>query len=179
MPLRYICIKLLEGDKGSRKADCQFSKYNQIIARRDKERNYVETSQEDTESSYQCKIWIYGREELKETLDEKPNKIDKSKLIDSIVTNKYIGFPVFFLFLWIMFEATFRLGNYPMEWIESIVGWIGNLVRSSMSPGPLKDLIVDGIIRCGRSNSISPNIVILYLFIAFMEDSATCHAQPL
>lgn len=173
LPLRYICIKLLEGDKEAERQIANSPKYNQIIARRDKERNYIEKLlREDTESAFTNARYGFIAGVLKETLDEKPNKIDKSKLIDSIVTNKYIGFPVFFLFLWIMFEATFRLGNYPMEWIESIVGWIGNLVRSSMSPGPLKDLIVDGIIGgVGGVIVFLPNIVILYLFIAFMEDS--------
>lgn len=62
-----------------------------------------------------------------------------------------------------MFEATFRLGNYPMEWIENLVSFIGNLIRSNMSPGPLKDLVVDGIIGgVGGVIVFLPNIVILY-----------------
>ena len=71
-----------------------------------------------------------------------------------------------------MFEATFRLGEYPMEWIESFVGWIGEFVRGNMSEGPLKDLLVDGIIGgVGGVIVFLPNILILYAFISFMEDS--------
>ena len=74
--------------------------------------------------------------------------------------------------MWIMFEATFRLGEYPMEWIESFVGWIGEFVRGNMSEGPLKDLLVDGIIGgVGGVIVFLPNILILYAFISFMEDS--------
>ena len=173
LPLRYICVKLLEGDKEAERHISKSPKHDQIIARRDKERNYIEKLlREDTESAFTNARYGFIAGGLKETLDDKPEKVDKGKLIDSIVTNKYLGFPIFFLFLWIMFEATFRLGNYPMEWIESIVSWIGNLVRSNMSPGPLKDLIVDGIIGgVGGVIVFLPNIVILYLFIAFMEDS--------
>ena len=74
--------------------------------------------------------------------------------------------------MWVMFEATFRLGEYPMEWIESFVGWIGEFVRGNMSEGPLKDLLVDGIIGgVGGVIVFLPNILILYAFISFMEDS--------
>lgn len=173
LPLRYICIKLLEGDKEAEKQITNSPKHNQIITRRDKERNYIEKLlREDTESAFTNARYGFIAGGLKETLDEKPETIDKSKLIDFIVTNKYLGFPIFFLFLWVMFEATFRLGNYPMEWIESLVSLTGNTVRSSMTPGPLKDLIVDGIIGgVGGVIVFLPNIVILYLFISFMEDS--------
>lgn len=173
IPLRYICIKLLEGDQEAEKQISNSPQHDQIIARRNKERHYIEKLlREDTESAFTNARYGFIAGGLKETLDEKPKTVDKSKLIDSIVTNKYLGFPIFFLFLWVMFETTFRLGNYPMEWIESLVAWIGNLVRSNMSPGPLKDLIVDGIIGgVGGVIVFLPNIVILYLFIAFMEDS--------
>ncbi|MDD4697937.1 MAG: ferrous iron transport protein B, partial [Fermentimonas sp.] len=173
LPLRYICVKLLEGDKEAEKQITNSPKHNQIITRRDKERNYIEKLlREDTESAFTNARYGFIAGGLKETLDEKPETIDKSKLIDFIVTNKYLGFPIFFLFLWVMFEATFRLGNYPMEWIESLVSLTGNTVRSSMTPGPLKDLIVDGIIGgVGGVIVFLPNIVILYLFISFMEDS--------
>ena len=71
-----------------------------------------------------------------------------------------------------MFETTFKLGNYPMEWIESLVSFLGNSIRDNMAEGPLKDLLVDGIIGgVGGVIVFLPNIVILYLFISFMEDS--------
>ncbi len=173
LPLRYICVKLLEGDIEAEKQIANSPKHELIIARRDKERSYIEKLlREDPESAFTNARYGFIAGGLKETLEEKPSSVDKSKHIDSIVTDKYLGFPIFFLFLWIMFEATFRLGNYPMEWIESFVAWTGNLVRGSMSPGPLKDLIVDGIIGgVGGVIVFLPNIVILYLFIAFMEDS--------
>lgn len=74
--------------------------------------------------------------------------------------------------MWVMFEATFVLGAYPMEWIESGVGWLGSLIEKFMEPGPLKDLLVDGVIGgVGSVIVFLPNILILYLFISFMEDS--------
>ena len=109
---------------------------------------------------------------LKQTLKEKTNESDTTRIIDAIVTNKYVGFPLFFFFMWVMFECTFRLGGYPMTWIESGVTYIGNFVRGIMSDGMLKDLIVDGVIGgVGGVIVFLPNILILYAFISFMEDS--------
>lgn len=173
MPLRYICIKLLEGDQDIEKNVRELSGYEAIIARRDKERVYIEKLlREDPESAFTNARYGFIAGGLKETLTEKIHFADKTRLIDSIVTNKYVGFPMFFLFLWIMFEATFRLGNYPMAWIEWLVAGLGNVIRNNMTEGPLKALIVDGIVGgVGGVIVFLPNIVILYLFIAFMEDS--------
>ena len=85
---------------------------------------------------------------------------------------RVLGIPIFLGFMWIMFEATFRLGDYPMQWIESLVAWLGDSVREYMTAGPLKDMIVDGIIGgVGGVIVFLPNILILYTFISFMEDS--------
>jgi ferrous iron transport protein B len=74
--------------------------------------------------------------------------------------------------MWLMFWATFQIGSYPMSWIESIVGWISDIVSTYMPEGPFKDLLVDGIIGgVGSVIVFLPNILILYLFISFMEDS--------
>lgn len=173
MPLRYISIKILEGDNDIEQWVHTLPQQKQIFARRDKERVYIEKLlREDPESAFTNARYGFIAGGLKETLTEKTQFSEKTKLIDSIVTHKYIGFPLFFLFLWIMFEATFRLGNYPMEWIEWLVEQLGNLVRNNMTEGPLKALIVDGIIGgVGGVIVFLPNIVILYLFISFMEDS--------
>jgi len=173
MPLRYFCIKLLEGDKEVEERLPGLPDNHSIFLRREKERLYIEKLlREDPESAFTNARYGFIAGGLKETLSEKTLFTDNTKLIDTLVTHKYFGFPFFFLFLWIMFEATFRLGSYPMGWIEWLVAQLGNLFRGTMGEGPLKDLIVDGIIGgVGGVIVFLPNIVILYLFIAFMEDS--------
>ncbi|NCC91207.1 MAG: ferrous iron transport protein B, partial [Spirochaetia bacterium] len=173
MPLRYLSIKLLEGDKEVERKIRQLPEQEKILARRDKERAYMEKLlREDPESTFTNARYGFIAGGLKETLSEKTHFADNTRLIDTLVTHKYLGFPLFFLFLWVMFEATFRLGGYPMAAIEWLVEQLGNLVRGNMAEGPLKDLIVDGIIGgVGGVIVFLPNIVILYLFIAFMEDS--------
>ena len=105
-------------------------------------------------------------------MDKQEDTARTTRVIDSIVTHRVWGYPIFFLFLYLMFEGTFILGDYPMQGIEWLVGALGSLVRDNMSEGPLKDLLVDGIIGgVGGVIVFLPNILILYFFISLMEDS--------
>ena len=173
MPLRYLCIKLLENDKDIQRAVGSLPNHKAIFARTERERNYIENLlREDPESAFTNARYGFVAGGLRETLSEKINISDTTRILDNIVTNKYFGFPLFFVFMWIMFEATFTLGSYPMEWIEWVVQLIGNFIRTNMADGPLKDLLVDGIVGgVGGVIVFLPNIVILYAFISFMEDS--------
>ena len=112
---------------------------------------------------------MYPVSSMKETYKESPvNRRRKTEYIDAIVTHKLFGFPIFLLFLFVTFFATFSLGSYPMEWIEAGVGALGEFVDNQMSAGPLKDLLVDGIIGgVGSVIVFLPNILILFLFISF------------
>ena len=99
---------------------------------------------------------------------------DKSwtEKIDSVVTNKWAAFPIFIVILYLIFQATFSLGNYPMNWIDFLVGKFGEFVSSFMKEGWLKDLVVDGIIAgVGSVLVFLPNILILYFFLSIMEDT--------
>jgi ferrous iron transport protein B len=171
---RYLSIKLLEGDPEIERFIQTLPGSETIIEERD--RNVVQIEElllEDSETAFTNARYGFISGALRETYEQ--NKIKEAtstQIIDLFVTHKVLGFPIFILFMWIMFEATFRLGAYPMEWIENLVSWIGNFVRGNMSEGPLKDLLVDGIIGgVGGVIVFLPNILILYLFISFMEDS--------
>jgi ferrous iron transport protein B len=95
-----------------------------------------------------------------------------SNAIDAIVTHRIFGYPIFILVMWLMFYCTFRLGSYPQEWIEQLVTLLGQTLESWLPDGILKDLVCDGIIGgVGSVIVFLPNIMILYLFISFMEDS--------
>ena len=171
---RYLSIKLLEGDPEIERFIQTLPGSETIIEERDRNVTQIEELLlEDSETAFTNARYGFISGALRETYEQ--NKIKEAtstQIIDLFVTHKVLGFPIFILFMWIMFEATFRLGAYPMEWIENLVGWIGNFVRGNMSEGPLKDLLVDGIIGgVGGVIVFLPNILILYLFISFMEDS--------
>lgn len=172
-PRRYMSVKLIEKDKDVEAYVKSLPHHKKIFEQRDIEiRSVEETLGEDTESALTNARYGFIAGGLKETLKEKVSESDRTRILDSIVTNKYWGFPLFFFFMWVMFECTFRLGGYPMEWIENGVALLGNYIRGTMADGMLKDLVVDGIIGgVGGVIVFLPNILILYAFISFMEDS--------
>ena len=115
----------------------------------------------------------HGIEEMQEHLKKYPELYRRysTRVIDHVLTNKYFGFPIFFLVLLVMFTATFVLGQYPMDWIEAGVDWLGQFISTNMPDGPVKDMIVDGIIGgVGAVIVFLPQILILYFFISYMED---------
>lgn len=171
---RYLAVKLLERDPEIELFIKRLPASEEILKERDKQATLIENLlKEDPETALTNARYGFISGALKETFEENEiEQVNQTRLIDLFLTNKIFGFPFFILFMWIMFEATFRLGAYPMEWIEWLVGQVGAFVRQYMGEGPLKDLLVDGIIGgVGGVIVFLPNILILYFFISFMEDS--------
>ncbi len=171
---RFIAIKLLEKDKKIRDLVSLMPNGNQILETSSKLIKQLEQSlKEDTEVLIADARYGFIAGALKETYQEgKVDKFEKTKLIDSIVTNKYLGFPIFFFVLWLTFETTFVVGNYFAGWLEWLVNWTGQQLTNYMPPGILKDLLVDGIISgVGSVLVFLPNILILFFFISIMEDT--------
>ncbi|MDR1273702.1 MAG: ferrous iron transport protein B [Odoribacteraceae bacterium] len=110
---------------------------------------------------------------LKETYRE--TRVDKHRrttYIDSVLTHKILGIPLFLFFLFVTFFVTFALGNYPKEWIEQGVVALNRLVKNGMGEGMLRDMLIDGIINgVGGVIVFLPHILILFFFISFMEDT--------
>lgn len=171
---RYLAIKLLEGDSEVVKLLQSDPNYPQWQAISQKEAARIETEMgEDVESAIANQKYGFIAGALKETYTPGRANIGiRSNYADRILTNKWLGFPIFILLMWAMFEATFTLGEYPMGWIESAVAYIGTLVEQYMPTGALKDLLIDGVIGgVGGVIVFLPNILILFLIISFMEDS--------
>lgn len=171
---RYLSIKLLEKDSEVEKLIKEYPTGEQVLKVRDKNCAQIESLlEEDCETSLTDARYGFISGALRETFEQnKIREATSTQLIDLIVTHKVLGFPIFILFMWLMFEATFQLGDYPMQGIEWLVEQFGNLIRTHMAEGPLKDLLVDGIIGgVGGVIVFLPNILILYAFISFMEDS--------
>lgn len=173
---RFLSIKLLEKDSNIENFVKSLPNGEEIIATRDKAAEYIMTeTKEDSETAIMNAKYGIIHGALHEAGCEEGTRTDTYQLthvLDSLITNKYVGFPIFFLFLYIMFEVTFTLGQYPMDWIEAGVNALGGLVKSTMPDGPLKDMIADGAIAgVGAVIVFLPQILILYFFISFMEDS--------
>ena len=173
---RYLAIKLLEHDKSAEAFVGKFPSASKIIAARDEAARRV---QEETLNDSETAImdakygFIHGAlEEAGYEMGIAHDTYHLTHLFDRIITHKYLGFPLFILLLWLMFATTFSLGQYPMDWIDAGVAWIGEKLGQIMPAGPLRDMLIDGVIGgVGAVIIFLPQILILYLFISFMEDS--------
>lgn len=172
---RYMAIKLLENDKeveslveGTKDAKAIFE-----LRDREVERLAEVFPGEDVASLIAGESYGFISGALAETMEQNPvDSADTTRVLDAIVTNRLFGFPIFLAIMAFIFWATFSVGQYPMDWIEAAVGWLGSLVEQYMPDGPLKDLIGDGIIGgVGGVIVFLPNILILYFCLSFLEDS--------
>ena len=192
---RFLAIKLLENDRqleqyaaerdpdgsvlamrnqiaeeykktsGRRLVDKDISKGHQVT---------VEAEHQDIESAITDAKYAFVRGARAEcySRNEKSTLHRHTDRIDAVVTHRWLGYPLFLVVMFITFWCTFALGQYPMDWIDALFGWLGDLVRDHMADGPLRSLLADGIIAgVGSVIVFLPNILILYLFISFMEDS--------
>ena len=173
---RYLAIKYLENDKEIESVVEALPNRDEIIAARFEENRRINgLLSSGIESAIVDAKYAFVQGALAETYMPYQGKKRRSSLtdkIDAVVTNKWAAFPIFFLMLYLVFDATFVIGEYPMQWIEWVVGHFGAFVASVMPDGWLKDLVVDGIIGgVGSVLVFLPNILILYLFISLLEDS--------
>ena len=171
---RFIAIKLLEDDAEVIRLVESLPGSAQIMEATRAEQQRIELMRkEDASSAIADEKYGFIAGALAETLvkgDQDRN--NPTNIIDAFVTNKLFGFPIFLLIMFAIFWATFEIGQYPMDWIEGLVGKISQIVQGMMPDGPLKDLIADGIIGgVGGVIVFLPNILILYFCISFMEDS--------
>ena len=173
---RYLSIKLLENDKDAEEYVSHLNSAKEIFAARDEAAKRVkEETLEDSETAIMDAKYGFIHGALQEAGYETGKAKDTyqiTHLIDRVITNKFVGFPIFILLLFIMFSATFVLGEVPKGWIEDGVGWLGETISTYMPDGPVKDMLVDGVIGgVGAVIVFLPQILILYFFISYMEDS--------
>ena len=173
---RYLAIKLLENDANITALTRTLPNAQAVssaVARG--EQLIKEETKEDCETAIMDAKYGFIHGALQEAGFAEGKKQDTYQMthfLDAIITHKYLGFPLFFLFLYIMFQATFSIGQYPMDWIDAGVAALGDWVSRSMPDGPVKAMLVDGVIGgVGAVIVFLPQILILYFFISFMEDS--------
>ena len=169
---RFIAIKLLEGDTAEwdRISGCMNAREIQEIAKAEQQR--IESIyKEDAESVITDAKYGFVEGALRETFREATmQSTNKSRAIDRLLTHRFWSYPVFLLVMWIIFQATFWLGAYPMDWIEQGVSALGNFLANNLPEGIVRDLIVDGIVGgVGGVIVFLPNILILFLFLSLLE----------
>jgi len=173
---RFYAIKLLEKDEGARFSLSRTKNYTEIIETVEDEIKSLETAhKEDSDTLITDAKYGFIAGALKETYtpDKFKRKVKtETEIIDTFLTHKIFGFPIFILFLWIMFQSTFKFGEIPKDWIEQGVAWTGGSLNNIFTDSIFKDLVINGIINgVGGVIVFLPNILILFFFISFMEDT--------
>ncbi len=171
---RFIALKLLEKDEDLVKLTGTCTNHTDIEKTT---KHWIEKLEkhwsDDSETIISDARYGFIAGALKETYVESPIKRRrKTEAIDNFITHKVWGFPIFIFFMWLMFQSTYTFGEYPMNWIDNLVIFIGETISTYMPDGMLKDLIVDGVIGgVGGVIVFLPNILILFFFISLMEDT--------
>lgn len=173
---RFLAIKYLENDKEVEAVVEKLPNRDEIIAARFQEQHRInEMLQSSAESALVDAKYAFVQGALAETFEPYQGKKKRTTLtdkIDALVTHKWAAFPLFLLVLYLVFNGTFLIGEYPVKWIEMLVAQFGAFVSSMMTDGWFKDMIVDGVIGgVGSVLVFLPNILLLYFFISILEDS--------
>ena len=176
LSLRFIAVKIIENDLDFVRDNVQSSDVdslvNELATMRDQAKSALSIADLETFVTDLRYSFIDGA--LNETYHSATRSQEQtlSQRIDNVLTHRIWGIPIFIAIIWIMFECTFSIGQYPMDWINAGVSWLSDFVSTNLPTGPVRDLIVDGIISgCGGVIIFLPNILILFLFISFMEDT--------
>lgn len=170
----YLAIKLLENDSHTLSSLAELPRTTLLIGAAKREQNQLEKAyNEKAETILTDAKYAFIKGALKETYQLAPEqKRNAGHDADSVLTHKWLGFPVFLFFMWAMFQVTFTLGSYPMDWIDTGLGWLSDIIGNTMPEGALHDLIIDGIIGgVGGVIVFLPNILILFFCISLMEDT--------
>jgi len=171
---RWIALQLFEQDRQIESMIRMLPQGNQVIALRDQLIQNLAKMLGDLPETFIAESrygFIAGA--VKETVKQtRPDRVEISYQIDAVVTHRFWAYPIFILFMWLLFQATFKLGEYPMGWIGSLFEWLQGVVSNSLPEGTLRNLISDGIIAgVGGVIVFLPNILILFLGISIMEDT--------
>ncbi len=171
---RYLSIRMLESDVFARGILSKAENFNSIHkATREAVKKIEQHYSDKSETVIADARYGFISGALHETYHQNhKNRRKNTESIDAFLTHKLFGFPIFFLFMFLMFFATFNLGQYPMEWIDGAVGSLNSFIAGVMPEGAFKDLLTDGIINgLGSVLVFLPNILILFFFISLMEDT--------
>lgn len=169
---RWMAIKLLEGDSDI--LDREGDHILLIQAAREEQLELESSHHEDSRTMLADGRYGFIHGLVQETLQKTgPAQLRSlTRKIDQVLLNRVLGLPLFFFFMWLMFQTTFTLGAYPMDWIDAGVGWLSEGITTAAPEGLVRDLLVDGIIGgVGGIIIFLPNIVLLFLFISFFENT--------
>ena len=173
MQARWMAIKLLEGDEEIVRQEDDHEHLIEMVRR--ERYDLAKTHGEDSETMIADSRYGFINGMLREARDvaaDPAQRLGLTRNLDRILLHNTLGLPIFLALMWVMFETTFTVGQYPMDWIDAAVGWISERVDAALPAGLFHDLMVDGIIAgVGGTIIFLPNIVILFFFMALFSET--------
>lgn len=172
-PARWLAIKLIEKDAHARQLARNHPFYSQLIRCVDESIRRIDAHfGRDAEIVVSEQRYGYIHGTVAETVHREADRRTTTEKVDVFLLDRFLGLPVFIFVLWSVFQLTFKLGEYPMRWLEAFFGWLSNAAMSFMPDSPLRSLVVDGVIGgVGGVFSFVPLVVILFVCISFLEDT--------
>jgi ferrous iron transport protein B len=165
-PLRWLSVKLLEGDENAR------SKISNSRVEPEVEKFLSNLDLDICEAEIADKRYEFISRLLPQVCTTCVEKASPSDMVDKVLTNKYLGIPIFLALMWGMFELTFTFASPFMEIIDTFFGWLAEAVAANIGSAWLASLLGDGLIAgVGAVILYIPNIFILFFLLSLLEDS--------
>jgi ferrous iron transport protein B len=178
-PFRWAAIKMLEGDEeilrltasGTDVSDDVSLHLRDAVTRATRHISVATGADAEKVISEGRSGYVEGA--LRESLTlPQTDRMELSRRIDNVLTNRFLGYPIFLALMWILFQLTFQVGAYPQGWLESGVAWLAGTLGTALPESLVSDLLVNGVVGgVGSVIVFLPSILILFLGIAFLEDS--------
>lgn len=171
-PHRWVAIKLLEQDTDILEKVQELDKSGVVLSKAEVLRTELNKSV-DMDIVFQEYRHRFAVEVFNGVLEVVPEHKDtKSDNIDKILTNRWLGIPIFLCIMWVMFYLVINIAEYPKGWLESAFKLLTDFIGANLEDGLLKSLLNDGIIGgVGAVISFIPHIVLLFVSISFLEDT--------
>ncbi len=173
IPYRQLAVRLLQEDTDVYKKMHDEPIWIELlpILREGLQHIYLHSDSKDIDQIFADEHFAFAKGAKMEVMSLRSMRAkNTTQKIDKLLINKFLGVPIFFFFMWLLFQATFTLGEVPMGWIDAGFGWLADQVRAVLGEGMAGDIVADGIISgVGAVVMFLPNIVILFLGIALLE----------
>ncbi|MBD3184431.1 ferrous iron transport protein B [Candidatus Poribacteria bacterium] len=173
-PTRWVALKILENDEKIVNAFNKSSEGKQAVKAAQTSMEHIDRIfKDDAESVIIDRRYGFisgvGHEVIHRTGEDRHTWSDR---VDQVLLNRLVGIPIFLFLMWLTFQLTFKIGAYPMEWIDFAIGWLSEILRENLPRTWYRSLLVDGIIGgVGGVAVFLPNIFTLFFVISILEDS--------
>lgn len=178
-PKRWLALKLLEADEDILARVSKMPNGEKVIAQAQQGAHHLKDMLgDDADLLTADRRYGYINGVVRQSL-QRPlvNRLTLTDRVDDIVTHKWLGLPVFFAVMYIVFRLVIDVSSPFLDWMDAVVNgpiarWLRLLLDLVSAPAWTRSLVVDGIVAgVGGVLVFVPGLLMLYFFLALLEDS--------